>query len=368
MTTAKDVAAQLGLAVSTVGRALSDDPRISMETKSRVAAAAAELGYTPSRAARMMRGASSEAIGLIVPDVRVGLFAAIAHALSTALDESGYQLILVETGDDPARELRQVRALAESRVAGTVLVPTGAPLAETVRLLADAPHVQLFRRQPELGGQQFGIDDHQVLARATSHLTGLGHRRIAYVGGTAAVPAAAARLAGFRTALEEAGLPADAGSEYLGPLSAAEHGADAVQRMLVAGRPPTAVVSGSVPATQGILDELLAQGVRVPEDMSVVGFGDEAGWSWWGPGLTTTVLPTQRMASTAALWLLRHLTTPDTPDVSGVSAEEPSTRVWPCTLVVRGSAAPAAPAPAAPAPTDPAPFSDPSSISPRSSS
>lgn len=334
MTTAKDVAERLGLAVSTVGRALSDDPRISDETKTRVAAVAAELGYTPSRAARMMRGASSEVIGLVIPDIRNGLFAAVAHSLAEALSDSNYQLILAETRDDPERELRQVRGLAARRVASTVIVPTGAPLPETARLLAETPHVQLLRSHPGLGGQQFGIDDHQVLERATAHLLALGHRRIGYVGGTTDVPADAARLAGFRAAMNAATVPESSGPAYLGPPYSVEHGADAVRRMLIAGRRPTALITGSVAATHGVLDELLAQGVRVPDELSVVGFGDEAGWSWWGPGLTTTALPLDRLAGAAALWLLHRLANPDDPDA------EPARRVWPCSLTVRGSTAP----------------------------
>ena len=93
MKTAKDVADRLGLAVSTVGRALSDDPRISAETKARVAEVAAELGYTPSRAARMMRGTSSDVVGLMVPDIRAGLHATIAHALGEALRGSGFRVV-----------------------------------------------------------------------------------------------------------------------------------------------------------------------------------------------------------------------------------------------------------------------------------
>ena len=184
MTTAKDVAERLGLAVSTVGRALSDDPRISDETKARVAAVAAELGYTPSRAARMMRGASSEVIGLVIPDIRNGLFAAVAHSLAEALSDSNYQLFSPRPVMTPSVSCARYGGWPPAVWPSTVIVPTGAPLPETAQLLADTPHVQLLRSHPGLGGQQFGIDDHQVLERATAHLLALGHRRIAYVGGT----------------------------------------------------------------------------------------------------------------------------------------------------------------------------------------
>ena len=139
-------------------------------------------------------------------------------------------------------------------------------------------------------------------------------------------------------------LPESARPAYLGSATSMEHGADAVRHMLVAGRPPTAVVAGSVQATRGVLDELLAQGVRVPDELSVVGFGDEPGWSWWGPGLTTTALPADRLANAAAIWLLHRLANPDD------HAEEPTARALPCPLTVRGSTAPPPTTPAATAP------------------
>lgn len=334
MTTAKDVADRLGLAVSTVGRALSDDPRISPETKARVAEVAAELGYTPNRAARMIRGTSSDVIGLVVPDIRIGLHATIAHALGDALSGSNFRVILAETGNDPAHELRHVRALSGARVAGAVIMPTEAPLPETAQLLAPMRHVQILRRQPAFGGQLFGIDDHDVLQRATAHLIALGHQRIAYIGGPPSLPTDAARLAGFRAALTAGGLPESSELVDLGTPFSAEHGTRAVSHLLVADHPPTALVCGSVEATRGALDELTAQGISVPDELSVVGFGDETGWSWWGPGLTTMALPVHRLASAAALRLFHRLTSGDD------AASEPADRIWPCPLIIRGSTAP----------------------------
>jgi LacI family transcriptional regulator len=232
------------------------------------------------------------------------------------------------------REREQLRSLAGARIAGAVVVPSPTPLPETVRLLNAMPHVQLVRQLPVLEGPWMGIDDTEVLQRATAHLLALGHHRIAYFGGTAALPTAAARLRGFHAALAQAGLPETAGPVYLGPPESPEHGADAVRRILADQRPPTAVVTASVQITQGVLDELPAQGVRIPADLSIVGFGDEAGWSWWGPGLTTTQLPTERLASACALWLRNRLAETET------SSDDRVARVLPTSLTVRGSTAP----------------------------
>src|ERR1700722_18474288 len=100
---------RLNVSVSTVGRALADDPRISDETKLRVKRTADELGYVANRAARMMRGVRSTVVGLVVPDVRNSFYATVAHALASTVQERGHQVMLCETGDDRGTELRQVK-------------------------------------------------------------------------------------------------------------------------------------------------------------------------------------------------------------------------------------------------------------------
>jgi DNA-binding LacI/PurR family transcriptional regulator len=332
VTTAKDIAARLNLSVSTVGRALADDHRISAETKFRVNQVAEELGYVANRAARMMRGARSTVIGLVVPDVGNSFYSTVAHALAETVNSHEHQVMLCETGDDRQAELRHVRDLAAAQVAGVVIVPTPKPYAEVARLLRTMPHVQLLRRVPSLGPHWFGIDDHTVLHTATSHLLELGHERIGYIGGTRDIPTASARLTGFRDAIAAAGLSAESGLMRLGSPSSASHGADAVRALCAAPSPPTAIVTGSVQITRGVLDALHLDGVRVPRQLSVVGFGDEPGFSWWGPGLTTVALPMHDLATACGVWLLHRIE-------ARAAAASPFASVSPGALVLRGSTA-----------------------------
>ena len=333
MITTRDIAERLGISVSTVGRALADDPRISEETKFRVRKTASEMGYVANRAARMMRGASSNVVALVIPDIRNTFYSTIAHELSKNVEAQGFQLMLSETDDDRMVELRHLRELSANRVAGIIIVPTARPHSESVKLLKAVPHLQLLRRHQSLGSQWFGLDDHEALLQATTHLVEQGHTRLAYLGGPAELPTGAERLRGFRTALREGGLPDDAGHAELGPPSSTEHSRQAVRKLLSHTSPPTALVLGSVQHTQGALEELLELGVKVPGDLSVVGFGDEPGFSWWGPGLTTVGLPVQEMATGCALWMMRRLRTQ--PGNDG-----PYTSVSPGSLIVRGSTAP----------------------------
>jgi len=331
--TTRDIAERLQLSVSTVGRALADDERISEQTKLRVRQAAAEMGYVGNRAARMMRGASSKVVGLVIPDIRNSFYATIAHELSTIMEAEGFQLMLAETNDDRTVELRHLRELSASRVAGVAIVPTARPHGDSVRLLQGIPHVQLLRKHASLGPQWFGLDDHRALREATAHLIDLGHTRIGYVGGSAELPTGQQRLEGFRQALRDGGVPRRANLVDLGPPSSVEHGREAIGRLMDISSVPTAVVVGSVQHTVGVLDGLFRMGVKVPKELSVVGFGDEAGFSWWGPGLSTINLPIKDMAASCGLWFIRRLN-------SQPGDDGPYASVSLGSLVLRGSTAP----------------------------
>ena len=118
MTTTKDIAARLNLSVSTVGRALADDHRISAETKFRVNQVAEEFGYVANRAARMMRGGRSTVVGLVVPDVGNSFYSTVAHALAETMSSHEHQVMLCESGNDRQTELRHIRDLTAAQVAG----------------------------------------------------------------------------------------------------------------------------------------------------------------------------------------------------------------------------------------------------------
>lgn len=332
MVTIKDIAARLNVSASTVGRALADDPRISTGMKMQVGQVAQEIGYVANRAARMMRGVSSNIVGLIVPDIRNSFYATIAHALSKCLERENLQLMLSETDDDREVELKHVRELLGANVAGVILVPSVRPHPEAMRLLKTTPHIQLLRKYPALGEQWFGIDDLQALHQGTKHLLDLGHRRIAYIGGSEEIPTGATRLRGFRAALAEAGV-ANQGLEELGRPGDVHFGRQAARRLLALKKPPTAIVVGAVQHTLALLDELQERCIDVPRELSVVGFGDERGYKWWGPGLTTIGMPVSELATACGLWFVHQLKQKldQWPAYSSLS---------PATLIVRGSTGP----------------------------
>ncbi|MAL77886.1 MAG: LacI family transcriptional regulator [Sneathiella sp.] len=331
MVTARDVAEIANVSVSTVGRALADDPRISARTKSRVKEVASRLGYVGNLPARQMRGAKSNLIGLMLPDIRNHFYATIAEALSDCCSTNGYQLAL-SIANDPETEARHVTELISARAAGIVIVSTAQPKRETRDLLNNFPHVQLLRRIDNYNSAWFGINDEECLCEGTKHLLELGHRRIAYIGGSRELSTGSARRTGFRRAFQEMGIDRSEAIEIFGPPSYTQYGANAIQELLNRPNPPTAIITGTIRVTQAILETLHQMKISVPDDLSFVGFGDAPEFKWWGPGLTTLCMPIEDLATTCGLWFLHHID-------SGKHTNQQHSSVAKATLTIRGSTA-----------------------------
>lgn len=338
MVTIKHIAQHLGVAASTVARALKQDSRISPAMRAKVGQTAQELGYVAHSAARQMRSQRSKLIGLVIPDVLNDFYSTAAHAISQTFDEAGYQVVLCISEDQPEVEMRQVRSLAEARVDGIVWVATSKPLPQTLTWLRSIAHVQLIRKCEALKSDWFGIDDIAATRLATQHLLELGHKRIAYLGGPKTLSTGRARLLGYTQAMAEAGATVDPKLIFCEAIDTT-HGQQAMTGLLNRPALPTAVVISTARGTEGALEALRLQAVDVPGRLSVVGFNDSHAMAWWGPGLSTLRLPVGEVACASASHLLRCLSQgpASTPEGWGLVSQ------YPPILVVRGSTA--APAP-----------------------
>jgi DNA-binding LacI/PurR family transcriptional regulator len=335
MITMKDIADRLGLSISTVGRALADNPRISRETRELVQETADKLGYVANRAAQVMRGQSSNLVGLLVPDILSTFYSMVAQNLSKCFEAEGYHLALSITDDDSEKELAQVRELVSARVAGIALIPTATPKKETMALLNMVPHVQILRRVAALG-DWFGLDEERAIVTATHHLLNLGHRRIGYVGDVT-FSTGKTRYAAFSRAMSEAGVKVDMNLVEFGPPER-QFGAEAIKRLIAKKSAPTAIVMSSVQITLGATEGLAAEKVSVPDSLSLIGYGDGPWQRWWGPGLTTLQLPVEDLATNCALWFLNSLRTG-----RSTSGREPHMSMSAISFVERGSTAVFAP-------------------------
>lgn len=330
--TARGVAQELSVSISTVGRAMADDPRISAATKARVREAAARLGYVQSMPARVMRGASSKLIALVVPDISNDFYSTVAQSLSKCCDQEGYRLVLSITRDNRDIEANQIRELSGVRVAGIFIVPSPETRPETVSLLSGIPYIQLLRRSERLDAVWFGIDDERCLRDSAAHLIALGHRRIGYIGVHQAISTGPRRRLGFWNAFTEAKVDASAATEKLGAPTV-DFGVSAARQLLQSEAPPTAIVCGAAQITVGLIEALSEFSVRVPENLSVIGFGDSMLAKHWGPGLTTIRFPIEELATSSCLWFLNHLATK-------MPLPKSHSLMTSSSLVVRGSTAP----------------------------
>jgi LacI family transcriptional regulator len=332
--TIRDIAQALNVSHTTVSRALADSPKISEETKARVRNAVEQLGYVPSASARMMRGARSSLVGLVIPDVQNDFYATVAKSVADALAARSMHLLLSVTDDNSDRELRELRAILETRPAGIIIVPTASPRAETLALLENVETVQLVRVASRLTTQAVVINDREGIQMATRHLLAYGHKRLAFVGGDASLSTGRNRLAGFEDALKEHRLKPAAVALGAPRPEFARH---AVTSMMSARNRPTGLVLGSAELTLGALQALRALHLDWPRDVSVVGYHDPAWFELAVGGITTVRLPVEDIAATATSVLLSRALE----NHSDEARTEPAANIeFAPTLVLRGSTAP----------------------------
>lgn len=335
----KDIAAQTGVSIMTVSKALRDAADVSAATKARIKAVAEQMGYVPDSSAQTLRTRSTKLFGLIVPTTTNPVFARLVLAIEERASEVGYDLLYAHTLNLIQREENAIRRMLARRVEGLFIYPVHRlqPEARIYRELAERmlPVVLLGHAAPFCS--QFpsvASDDLGGSYEAAHHLLQLGHKRIAYLAGPLAAPWAQERLEGYRRALREANIEPDDRLLFQAG-STIEEGAKAAAQLLSEAREYTAVQASSDLVAIGCASKLLDQGIRIPQDVSLIGFGNILMAEFFRVPLTTMRQPKQRLGH-AAMDLMSKL-------LRGLPAE--SRRV-PATLSTRSSTAPP-PAPAA---------------------
>lgn len=329
--THKDVAERARVSVATVSYVINNGPRpVSAATKAKVEQAIAELGYYPNELARSLRLQQSTTIGLILPNVTNPVFSEIANELENICTAEGFLVLLCNSNRQHEREERFVHMLRAKQVDGVVITPHGEPLALIEPLLrARIPVVVLEHDLPKV--HCIVIDEMQGGQLATQHLIELGHRRIALIRRMPNSALSTERFAGYRQALSAAGIAYD--QQLVVECAAGQAaGAKAMHHLLALDHPPTAVFTHNDVLAMGALHAIHCAGLRVPEDISVVGYDDITSAAYLSPPLTTIRCPKAEMGALAAsiiLDLVRHTGEP-----------QPVTRLLPVELVVRASTTP----------------------------
>jgi LacI family transcriptional regulator len=318
----RDVAAVAQVDQSTVSRILSGDDRLSVraETRQRVLEAARRLGYRPNVAARTLRTANAMAVGMVLPSLQNVVYSTIAAGAQERATRSGY-VLMVMAGD-------AVASLA-GRVDALLLAIATSERPSLVDLRGSMPVLLLNRSEP-WGLPSITVDDRAGAALATDHLIQLGHARIAHVAGPQNVDTARRRSLGFREAMAAHGRPVV--EELIVEAAYDEAGGRAATlRLLDLDQTPTALFVANVMSAIGAISAIRSRGLRVPDDISVVGFHDVPLAEYLDPPLTTVKMPLHELGARAFDQLLADEGGPDT-----VLIETPPE------LVVRASTAPPA--------------------------
>lgn len=306
----KDIAAQAGVSLMTVSKVLRDKPDISAATKVRVRLIAQQMGYAPDTLAQALRTRRTRLLGLVISAVTNPMFARAILAIEERAQELGYNIILAHSLNDPAREDQVLRRLMARRVDGFIISPAHrlAPTATAYQEIANnhIPVVILGHKSP-FCAQFHNVESEDLNGSqsCTRHLLDLGHRRIAFFAGPAGATWAQERLEGYQRALREAGIDPDEKLVFAAG-SSIEDGEKAALQMLNEQAHPTAIQSCNDLVAIGAGSVLMKQGVRIPEELSIAGFGNVLLAEYFRVPLTTVRQPKFRLGA-AAMEILSRL-------------------------------------------------------------
>jgi len=307
----KDIAQIVGVSVMTVSKALRDAPDVSAATKAKIKKLAFDLGYVPDSSAQGLRTKTTKLFGLVIPTTTNPIYARIVFAIEERAHALGYDLLIAHTYNQPEREDAVIRRMLSRRVDGLFITPVYRFEAEariyqeiivrnvpTVLLGAPAPFCKYF--------PAIEIEELVASYNATRFLTGLGHKKIAYFTGPPAAPWAHERFEGFRRALREASIEVDDKLVFQAGATL-EDGTKAALQMLNENCHPTAIMAVNDLVAIGCAETLLQQGIKIPDDVSLVGFGNILAAEFYRVPLTTVSQPKYRLG-VAAMDAMLNLT------------------------------------------------------------
>ncbi|WP_344320279.1 LacI family DNA-binding transcriptional regulator [Streptomyces macrosporus] len=303
----KDVARQAGVSVGTVSNVINRPEMVAEETRARVQAVIAQLGYVRSESARHLRAGRSRIIALLVLDMTNPFFADVATGAERAAREQGLGVMLCNSAQSPAEEADYLSLFAEQRVRGVLIIPadtSGRNLADFRR--HGIPYVVVDRVVPSAEGCSVSVDDITGGALAARHLLAQGHRELVYVSGPMHLSQCRDRHTGALEALREAGLPEGSLRRIEGERLDVAAGRDAGARLLGMTPRPTAVFCANDLLALGVLQALFSAGVSVPGDIALVGYDDIEFAAAAAVPLTSVRQPAVRMGQTAADLLIEE--------------------------------------------------------------
>jgi len=336
------VAEAAGVSRATAARALSGKGYVDKHKRQMIEDVARKLGYRSSAIARTLRTQRSRSIGVLVADITNPIFPQIVKGIDEVLSAEGHTIFLCNTDENPARQFALANSLIDRNVDGLILVSQNLESQAFNDLLNSGPPCIYVNRRPSSGPHDYvGSDNAQAVEFLVDHLVGLGHRRIGFVAGAANSSTAHERQRHYRLALESRGIPFDESFVFHGDYTV-EAGRKAFAQMVERGAALTAVMASNDFSALGFIDAAQAQGLAIPQDISVTGFDDTAGVNNFmtyplpTKGLTTIYQSKREIGVLAGQMMLRRLD-------GSVSSDEPQQAIVPTSLRIRDTTGPARP-------------------------
>lgn len=310
MPTIREVAKKAGVSSTTVSHVINHTRFVSEDVSERVRSAMDELGYRPNALARSLRRGETKTLGLIMPDSANPFFAEIAKEIEKTVFSSGYSLILCNTNGDLEREKFYTEVLLAKQVDGVIFVAAGDETESLLQLVnRKLPMVVVDRYFGDLPVDIVLTNNYLGGYNATRHLIEQGHRRIAVICGPSNVTPSADRVRGYRSAMQDSGLEVDEELVAAGNFDS-ESGLKCARQLLDVKTPPTAIFACNDLMAIGAVRAVSENGLRIPEDMALVGFDNIELASYTVPALTTIDQREGLLGKTAGEMLIERIQTP----------------------------------------------------------
>jgi len=334
--TIKDIARELGISPSTVSRALKDHPDISSDTKKAVNELAEKLNYQPNIVALSLRQRKTNTIGVIIPELVHFFFSTVISGIESVAYEAGYNVILAQSNESYQREVIALKALFNSRVDGMLLSvsreTTNFDHIESI-ISKGVPIVFYDRMYNNPNTSKVIVDDYIGAKEAVFHLIDQGCKRIAHLVGAPSLIITKDRLRGYQDALNEKELELKENYTIICPSGSFEEGKKATKKLLALATLPDAIFAGNDPMAMGAMMAIKEKGLKIPQDIAVVGFSNWFFGELMDPSLTTVDQPGFEMGQEAARLLIRQIEMKD----KDQDDPNPETKVLKTRLVVRDS-------------------------------
>jgi LacI family transcriptional regulator len=304
--TMRHVAMLAGVSIATVSAVINGTAAVRPERKKRVLDAMTALNYFPDAIARGLKTGKSNAIGVVVPDITNAFYPEVIRGVEDTAREAGYSVLLCDSNEDPQREAEHLNSLFSRRVDGVLLACCVNSAVYSGTFRGRCPVVFLDRLPPIGCEGAVSSDNIHAGSMATRHLIDLGHQRIAMVVGHLGLSPHRDRLEGFRKAMQESHLPIL--DEYLvsGDVQI-EDSLQTCRQLLDLPNPPTAIMVGNNKLLLGVLAGLEERAIRVPDQISILGFDDYLWNRYFSPSLTAVAQSTLEMGQRACQLLLRSI-------------------------------------------------------------